>query len=690
LQDYEANRPPTFGGAASLGDISDYQMAMYHWKYSTLAEVGRVSAALAFFASSYMEGFLVGLESGQRYYYHRYTLTALNLFAITVFLVDIWMRHELRRSPSKQPGSSQGYQRSASIVALLQKHQVRISRSEKLIQPLILFCVLLGLENVARLLLVSGDIVLFSSIFKPFVLFYVSSQARDALAAVRRIIKIVLRVLVMELLLILMFAAVACRLFQKYESFSSLGIAWLSLFELATTVVNPSIWMPVYRDSKVSALFFIFFIVTAVFYLHSLVLSVVFQTYIQAAAEIHERNASDREDAVYLAFKALLNEEQPGNSEGRDENLVDVRAVRATLRLLRPHYSAMKVNALVEIVDPSGQGTIDYASFRTKIRQALNASIRTARNASNLAMSVELIAVAVAIVNFIYVILLSSEFVEDWFVAIQVEAGCCITLVAAFELLIRFNPLRIPDFTPLTRLNAIFDGSALVAALISCIGIGMYLAGHPFALNCILIGRAIDIIRTMRFFQIFRDVIRRTSDVVPALNGPLVLVVTTLHAFVYVGMALWGGAIEVGLHKGEITELYDLNNFNSYQEGTVTMFQILAVNDWYAIAEVFLHATQNASVYIVYPFFIVANLICVSIMLNVLTAFFVESFVTKLHDDKDAPAEATATMHKERDFSIKTSEGNVRRVASGSNMMESDAQITKFDRGTDADSEVRV
>jgi hypothetical protein len=87
----------------------------------------------------------------------------------------------------------------------------------------------------------SGNLVLISSILKPLVLFYISSQVRDAFEAVRRILKIVLRVLVMVLLLILMFAAVACRFFQEYEKFHDLGAAWISLFELATTVVHPSI-----------------------------------------------------------------------------------------------------------------------------------------------------------------------------------------------------------------------------------------------------------------------------------------------------------------------------------------------------------------------------------------------------------------------------------------------------------------
>lgn len=130
-------------------------------------------------------------------------------------------------------------------------------------------------------------------------------------------------------------------------------------------------------------------------------------------------------------------------------------------------------------------------------------------------------------------------------------------------------------------------------------------------------------IRIMRFFPMFRDVVRRSSDVFPALAGPVALVVSSIHIFTYIGIALWAGAIEVGSHSDLITPLYDMNNFNSYQEGMVTMFQVLVVNDWHAIAEVFLYATRSSSPYIVYPFFVVGNLINVSIMLNCLTAFFV-------------------------------------------------------------------
>ena len=91
-------------------------------------------------------------------------------------------------------------------------------------------------------------------------------------------------------------------------------------------------------------------------------------------------------------------------------------------------------------------------------------------------------------------------------------------------------------------------------------------------------------------------------------------------------MALWGGAIDVAaLAKNEnITPLYYLNNFNSYTEGLVTMFNVLVVNDWHAVAEVFLYANRCSSPYFVYPFFFCGICFGVFIMLNVITAFFVE------------------------------------------------------------------
>lgn len=342
----------------------------------------------------------------------------------------------------------------------------------------------------------------------------------------------------------------------------------------------------------------------------------------------------------------------------------------------------MQIKALMDILDPSDQHAIDYPTFRTKIRQALNASIRTARSNTGFAMMVELIAVLVAAVNFVYVIILTSS-ISSLFDSIILSAGSAITFFGVFELVVRFNPTRIANFTPITRLNPTFDGLALVGALLSTYGILGHAVGVEHSMDFLVTGRAIDTIRIMRFFPMFRDVVRRSSDVVPALAGPLFCVLTTMHIFVSLGIALWGGAIDTEFlaTRTDLTPLYYLNNFNSYVEGLVTVFNVLVVNDWHAIAQVFLHANRCSSPYIVYPFFVAAICCAVFIMVNVVTAFFVEcksciSSRSINSDDNSLPLEAFVNDEesyptRSGDFNIKTGENTAtRRVATARGLTE--------------------
>ena len=71
-------------------------------------------------------------------------------------------------------------------------------------------------------------------------------------------------------------------------------------------------------------------------------------------------------DAVELAYKALKQSQRMKSlsfsvAAKRDEIGVDL--VREALGLVRPHYNAQKTNALVEIVAPSNQTTVDFVSY---------------------------------------------------------------------------------------------------------------------------------------------------------------------------------------------------------------------------------------------------------------------------------------------------------------------------------------
>ena len=435
---------------------------------------------------------------------------------------------------------------------------------------------------------------------------------------------------------------------------------------VSTTVNNPSLWMPIYATNPSYSIFFVVFLITCLFYYHSLVLSVVFQTYIQAVTDIHARTVSDRDDAIRLAFLALIKD---GHSD-----YISTSSVRKCLHVVRPHYNSLKLNALLEIVDPSNEHIIDYPTFRTRIRRALNSSVRTARTATPLSMGVEVIAVFVAATNFIYVTGKTFDSGQDFWDIPYGYVGFVITFLGLLELTVRFNPLKIPNFAPITRLDVFFDGMALVAALISCYGIVQYANGEQELIESgdffdyLYLGRAIDLIRVMRFSTLFRDIVRRSADVLPSLAGPLMLVLSVIHIFVYIGIALWSGSIDVEalLQKEDLTPFYCLNNFNSYTEGLVTMFNVAVVNDWHAIAAVYAYAERNSSELVVYTFFVSALCFMVFLMINVITAFFVETFVTKTNEPPEESSHAAEEkVSASNSFRIQNSENkSVRRVHS--------------------------
>ena len=118
-------------------------------------------------------------------------------------------------------------------------------------------------------------------------------------------------------------------------------------------------------------------------------------------------------------------------------------------------------------------------------------------------------------------------------------------------------------------------------------GIILTLSGNQTGVEYLLMGRSIGMIQSMRFSIWFREVLQRSFYVLPFLAGPVILILTTMHIFVCIGMTLWKGSVvaEDQADNEDIEYLYYLNNFNSYREGCITVFNVLVVNDWTEIAK---------------------------------------------------------------------------------------------------------
>jgi len=672
LNDYEAGQAPTL--PPDLINITDLHLHLHSIRFSKLWRIAIVLATACLFVGSCFEG--SDEDENWKSYDETYLAERMRrkerivsfctVIPVVACLLDICMMAVLfsRRghtgrldsllgadSQHDENGNSTGRNRQASSIPAKPKakrNKARTSRSFWWAMPVVFFLAVLSVETFV--VIRSRTILkrrIWSSLAKPIVLFYVSSRTRNALDALNRVIRIVLRVILIELFLIFTFGCVAVQLFgDDFDSFEGLPTSFLSMFQLSTTVVNPSLWMPVVAEyGRSSSIFFVIFLITSVFYLHSLVLSVVFQSYMDGMAAIREHSALDREENLQLAYEALS---ECKKDEERRAMVAPTHLIRGALGLLREHYNVTKMDVLMQTVDPFNSGSIDYNAFRMKVPKALNFSVHSVRPRNNISRLLELFAAGAAITNLLYVVMASSSYSSWWWDAAVVPVGFAITLLCLVELVARlvvFKILRAADVVSGTP-NSTFDGVAFVAAVTSMVGLALHgTTEYKRAMDCVFTGRAIDMIRCLRLNEEARGIVKRSSEVIPALLGPILLIVSAVHIFTYLGIAIWGGKVVCGANL-DLTPFYDLNNFNTYLSGVITLFQVLVVNDWHAIALVFIlpgHAATNA---LVYPFFIIANLALTSVLLNVMIAFFVNAFVTKATAKLLIGAEQVGTRRK--------------------------------------------
>ncbi|CAM9856284.1 unnamed protein product, partial [Choristocarpus tenellus] len=72
--------------------------------------------------------------------------------------------------------------------------------------------------------------------------------------------------------------------------------------------------------------------------------------------------------------------------------------------------------------------------------------------------------------------------------------------------------------------------------------------------------------------------------ITPNLFAQAGVIFTIFHVYAYVGMVIYGGVITADRDYGDTpfgaSPFYYENNFNSYPESLVTLFEVLVGNNW--------------------------------------------------------------------------------------------------------------
>nr|CAD1834441.1 unnamed protein product [Ananas comosus var. bracteatus] len=94
---------------------------------------------------------------------------------------------------------------------------------------------------------------------------------------------------------------------QGWTVFTSYGATLYQMFVLFTTSNNPDVWIPAYKNSRWSSLFFVLYVLLAVYFLTNLILAVVYESFKgQLAKQIVEMD-SVRKSILEKAFSLIDN-----------------------------------------------------------------------------------------------------------------------------------------------------------------------------------------------------------------------------------------------------------------------------------------------------------------------------------------------------------------------------------------------
>lgn len=197
LMDFEAGRSSSF--QEDFSSISNVQLRSHQIVYSTWWRwIFLYPATILMFSSSLN---------------NRFWTVWVHFYSVIIFAIDLGFKKRLvGNGPPRRKGKGEDF----------------ISRA------MTVFLLAIAIQSIMWLIWANPEehfSTVFASLFKPLIFFYLSQRARDALEAIVRISRILVKVVAIELFLILIFAAVACRLFYEDEAFENLAISWLSLFQ---------------------------------------------------------------------------------------------------------------------------------------------------------------------------------------------------------------------------------------------------------------------------------------------------------------------------------------------------------------------------------------------------------------------------------------------------------------------------
>ncbi|KAG8055862.1 hypothetical protein GUJ93_ZPchr0001g30116, partial [Zizania palustris] len=446
---------------------------------------------------------------------------------------------------------------------------------------------------------------------------------------------------------------------QGKTIFSSYSATLYQMFILFTTSNNPDVWIPAYKSSRWSSLFFVAYILLGVYFVTNLILAVIYDSFKeQLAKQIFQADCA-RKSILGKAFDLIDANRQGYLNKEQCLSLLDELNKYRSL----PKTSREDFDLIFAELDQSGDFKVTSEEF-AKLCNTIAIKFRKEPPPSYLekypyfyhsplcemlksfvrSSLFEYIVVFVLLLNLVAVIIETTldiensssqkvwqevEFIFGWIYVIE-------TALKIFSLGFGSYWMEGQNKFDFVITWTIFIGETLTFAFPSKLS---FLSNGEW-IRYLLLGRMLRLTRILLQVQRFRAFVATFFTLMSSLIPYLGIVFCTLCIYCSIGLQIFGGLVYAGNPTLEETDLFNndylLFNFNDYPSGMVTLFNLLVMGNWQAWMESYWQLTGSSWSLI---YFVSFYLISILLLLNLIVAFVLEAFFAEMELEKDGEAD---------------------------------------------------
>ncbi|XP_013381725.1 two pore calcium channel protein 1 [Lingula anatina] len=505
-----------------------------------------------------------------------------------------------------------------------------------------------------------------------------SHYARGVRRFVRQILQSlppILDMIALLLFFMLIFSILGFYLFSTNPDdpfFKTIQSSFISLFVLLTTANYPDVMMPSYAQSKWSCLFFVVYLSIELYFLMSLLLAVVYDTFNTIEKTKLKKLYMHKRKACEYAFKLLVTKKHPDK--------IRLKAFVGFMKYYKPRKTPKEVYLIFKYLNKSSTGSLTSEEFhdiynvcelqwkpRHQANQLWSSNFHYPfnklfkyLNALVTSRWFDYAIYVIIAVNFVWILVETIQISVDTTVSAREYRpswnNILFVCVYSLEAFLKILGLGVVKY--FTNGWNIFDFLVTVSSVV-----GVFGEFYDDSFYYIMVLRPFRLLRLFKIKRRYRDVLGTMMILSNRMVSLAIVMLLSFYFFSVIGMEIFAPYTDKMVNCCKNTSVADyytktnssdgfyyLNNFENVMSSAVTLFELTVVNNWFIIMEGYASVVSEWS-----RIYFMLFYLSMMVVMNIVVAFILEAFIFRIQyrknvdDDMDdhAVVKLEVTLHPE-------------------------------------------